>query len=165
MAEPLSVTRLADGVYRIEHDGRSDIVYVTGSPPDRWAFWNGHVFRDAGHGRPGGPPYSDSATADGATHHSGPDGLHDSGSEKVPGTEPARRRAAAVQSLTAPMPATVIKVLVTPGSVVKKGDTVIVLEAMKMELPVRAPADGTVAAVHCREGELVQADTTLIELT
>jgi 3-methylcrotonyl-CoA carboxylase alpha subunit len=62
------------------------------------------------------------------------------------------------------MPATVIKVLVAPGSVVKKGDTVIVLEAMKMELPIRAPGDATVTAVHCREGELVQPDTVLIEL-
>ncbi|PYR62419.1 MAG: acetyl-CoA carboxylase biotin carboxyl carrier protein subunit [Acidobacteria bacterium] len=62
------------------------------------------------------------------------------------------------------MPATVMKLLVMPGSVVRKGDTVIVLEAMKMELPIRAPADETVAAVHCREGELVQPDTVLIEL-
>jgi biotin carboxyl carrier protein len=63
------------------------------------------------------------------------------------------------------MPATVIKVLVAPGAIVKKGDTVIVLEAMKMELPIRAPADATVMAVHCREGELVQPDAALIELT
>jgi len=38
------------------------------------------------------------------------------------------------------------------------------LEAMKMELPVRAPADGKVAVVHCRDGELVQADALLIEI-
>jgi 3-methylcrotonyl-CoA carboxylase alpha subunit len=79
----------------------------------------------------------------------------------------AARRSARVtgpQALTAPMPATVIKVLVQPGDAVKKGDTVILLEAMKMELPLRAPADATVIAVHCRQGELVQHDTTLIEL-
>ena len=35
---------------------------------------------------------------------------------------------------------------------------------MKMELPLRAPRDGVVTAVHCREGELVQADTVLVEL-
>ena len=46
----------------------------------------------------------------------------------------------------------------------RKGDTVVLLEAMKMELPLRAPADGTVAAVHCREGELVQAESVLVEL-
>ena len=105
-------------------------MYVAGPADDRWAFWNGHVFRDT-------------RAADAA--------------------ERRARRAprAAAQSLTAPMPATVIKVLVAPGAAVKKGDTVIVLEAMKMELPIRAPADATVAAVHCREGELVQPDAVL----
>ena len=45
----------------------------------------------------------------------------------------------------------------------KKGDIVVVLEAMKMELPVRALGDAVVAAVRCREGELVQADAMLVE--
>ena len=62
------------------------------------------------------------------------------------------------------MPATVIKVLVTPGQAVRKGETVIVLEAMKMELPLKALGDGTVTAVRCREGELVQADVVLVEV-
>ena len=81
-------------------------------------------------------------------------------------TTMTRRRGAAASAaaLSAPMPATVIKVHVHPGDTVRKGDTVILLEAMKMELPLRAPADGTVAAVHCREGELVQADAVLVEL-
>jgi biotin carboxyl carrier protein len=73
-------------------------------------------------------------------------------------------RAAAAESLTAPMPARVVKVLVAPGAAVRKGETVIVLEAMKMELPIRAPENATVGAVHCEEGELVQADAVLIEL-
>ncbi len=67
-------------------------------------------------------------------------------------------------SLTAPMPATVIRVNVAPGAAVKKGDTLIVLEAMKMELPIRAPADGTVASVRCKEGQLVQPGVPLVEL-
>jgi 3-methylcrotonyl-CoA carboxylase alpha subunit len=76
------------------------------------------------------------------------------------------RRAAvsAAGAITAPMPATVLKVHVKVGEPVKKGDTVVLLEAMKMELPLRAPGDGTVAAVHCREGELVPADAVLVEL-
>jgi biotin carboxyl carrier protein len=61
------------------------------------------------------------------------------------------------------MPATVIKIHVKPGDAVKKGDTVVVLEAMKMELPVRALADATIATVCCREGELVPADAILVE--
>jgi biotin carboxyl carrier protein len=130
--EGMTVTRIADGVYRVEHDGgRSDLVYVAGPPGDWWAFSNGQIFRG--------------------------------GAESMPSQ---RRGARAVrpQALTAPMPATVIRVLVKPGATVKKGDTVILLEAMKMELPIRAAADATVAAVHCREGQLVQPDTTLVEL-
>jgi 3-methylcrotonyl-CoA carboxylase alpha subunit len=73
------------------------------------------------------------------------------------------RRVQVARSLSAPMPATVISVLVTPGSHVKKGDVVVLLEAMKMELPVRALSDGTVTAIHCRDGELVQADQVLVE--
>ena len=66
--------------------------------------------------------------------------------------------------LTAPMPATVVKILVAPGQAIRQGDTLVVLEAMKMELPIRAPGDATVKAVNCREGELVQPDRTLVEL-
>ena len=76
-----------------------------------------------------------------------------------------RRRigSTAGKSLTAPMPSTVIKVHVKRGDAVKKGDIVVVLEAMKMELPVRALGDAVVAEVRCRDGERVQADATLIE--
>jgi len=80
--------------------------------------------------------------------------------------EPVRRRTAratAGQTLVAPMPATVLKIHVEAGDTVNKGDTVLVLEAMKMELPLRAPADGTIGAVCCREGDLVAADAPLIE--
>ena len=74
------------------------------------------------------------------------------------------RRGAHHGSLTAPMPATVLRVLVKVGDVVKRGDSLVILEAMKMELPVRAGVAGTVRAVHCREGELVQPGLTLIEV-
>lgn len=67
-------------------------------------------------------------------------------------------------SLAAPMPGTVRQVAVAPGDAVRKGDVLIVLEAMKMELPVRAIGDGTVTAVNCRDGELVQAGQTLVEI-
>jgi acetyl/propionyl-CoA carboxylase alpha subunit len=67
-------------------------------------------------------------------------------------------------SLSAPMPATVVRVEAAPGDAVHRGDTLIVLEAMKMELPVRAPSDGTVKAVHCKPGDLVQPGAPLIEI-
>jgi biotin carboxyl carrier protein len=78
---------------------------------------------------------------------------------------PGRRRTVAHHaSLSSPMPATVRKVLVAPGATVSKGDTLLVLEAMKMELPVRAPVDGVVSSVACSEGDLVQAGVVLVEL-
>jgi 3-methylcrotonyl-CoA carboxylase alpha subunit len=76
----------------------------------------------------------------------------------------ARRRGAHTHgTLAAPMPATVIRVDVAPGDTVTAGQTLLVLEAMKMELPVRAPGDGRVKAVHCTAGDLVQPDVSLIE--
>src|SRR5690348_7755548 len=66
-------------------------------------------------------------------------------------------------SLAAPMPATVVRVVAAPGARVARGDTLVVLEAMKMELAVRAPADGVVSAVHCKEGELVQPGVPLVD--
>lgn len=65
--------------------------------------------------------------------------------------------------LSSPMPATVIRVAVEPGATVGKGDTLLVLEAMKMELPVRAPSDGVVKAVHCKAGDLVQPGVPLLD--
>lgn len=70
----------------------------------------------------------------------------------------------AAHDMSAPMPATVVKVLVAPGTAVKKGDTVVMLEAMKMELPVKAARDGVVKAVRCVPGELVQPGVHLVEL-
>jgi 3-methylcrotonyl-CoA carboxylase alpha subunit len=67
-------------------------------------------------------------------------------------------------AMAAPMAATVVRVNVAPGAPVSDGDVLIALEAMKMELPVRAPRDGIVKAVHCREGELVQPGAVLVEL-
>jgi 3-methylcrotonyl-CoA carboxylase alpha subunit len=79
--------------------------------------------------------------------------------------EPLKRRAASLaqHSVAAPMPATILKIQVQRGDTVKKGDTILVLEAMKMELPIRAPGDARVKAICCREGELVAADAILVE--
>jgi 3-methylcrotonyl-CoA carboxylase alpha subunit len=76
----------------------------------------------------------------------------------------ARARGGHHESLTAPMPATVRRINVAVGDHVTRGDTLLVLEAMKMELPVKAGSDGIVEAINCRESELVQPGTTLIEL-
>jgi 3-methylcrotonyl-CoA carboxylase alpha subunit len=67
-------------------------------------------------------------------------------------------------ALSAPMPATVIAVNVEPGQAVLRGDVLITLEAMKMELAINAPRDGRVRRVACRAGELVQPGAPLVEL-
>jgi biotin carboxyl carrier protein len=67
-------------------------------------------------------------------------------------------------ALSAPMPATVVAIDVTPGQEVAPGDLLVMLEAMKMELPIRAPRAGRVKSVACREGELVQPGVPLVEL-
>ena len=67
-------------------------------------------------------------------------------------------------SVMAPMPATVVAINTTPGRTVTEGETVIVLEAMKMELPIKAPRGGVVKAVNCTMGELVQPGVNLVEI-
>lgn len=82
-------------------------------------------------------------------------------------TSPSRTRAARPApggDLSAPMPATVVKVVVALGARVAAGDPVVVLEAMKMELTIRAPRDGVVTAIACTAGELVAPGRPLVEL-
>jgi 3-methylcrotonyl-CoA carboxylase alpha subunit len=67
-------------------------------------------------------------------------------------------------ALSAPMPATVIAVKVVPGQDVVEGELLITLEAMKMELPIKAPRAGRVKSIACREGEIVRPGVPLLEL-
>jgi biotin carboxyl carrier protein len=68
------------------------------------------------------------------------------------------------RALVAPMPATVLAVHVTTGQRVERDDLLVVLEAMKMELPIRAPRGGVVTAIACEVGDLVQPGVTLLEI-
>jgi biotin carboxyl carrier protein len=67
-------------------------------------------------------------------------------------------------TLSSPMPATVVDVKVQPGDHVSRGDVLVMLEAMKMELPVRAPRDGVVKSIAHRVGDLVQPGNPLLDL-
>jgi 3-methylcrotonyl-CoA carboxylase alpha subunit/acetyl-CoA/propionyl-CoA carboxylase biotin carboxyl carrier protein len=67
--------------------------------------------------------------------------------------------------LVAPMPGTVLRVSARPGQAVKQGETLLILEAMKMELAVTAPFDGTVAEVKVREGDQVAARQPLARVS
>jgi biotin carboxyl carrier protein len=67
-------------------------------------------------------------------------------------------------ALASPMPATVVLVNVEPGQAVARGDLLVMLEAMKMELPIKSPRDARVKAIACRKGDLVQPGVPLLEL-
>ncbi|WP_420630700.1 biotin/lipoyl-containing protein [Candidatus Leptofilum sp.] len=67
-------------------------------------------------------------------------------------------------SLAATIPAVVADILVSEGEQVQEGDKLILLESMKMIIPIQAPTSGTVTAIHCTKGESVQAGVPLIEL-
>ena len=78
--------------------------------------------------------------------------------------KPGRRRSQGGDGgVMSPMPATVVAIHVAPGQAVAAGDTLIVLEAMKMELPIRAPRDGVVKTVACAKGDLVPPGVNLLE--
>jgi len=76
-----------------------------------------------------------------------------------------RRSAGSGHELSSPMPATVLRILVEAGAHVSRGDTLVTLEAMKMELAIRAPRDGVVSALHCKPGDLVPPGVNLLDLT
>ncbi|MEG1886594.1 MAG: biotin/lipoyl-containing protein [Oscillospiraceae bacterium] len=66
--------------------------------------------------------------------------------------------------INCPMPGTIVKVLVTAGQAVKRGDILLILEAMKMENEICAPNDGTVVAVSVAAGEAVDSGKLLLTL-
>ena len=59
---------------------------------------------------------------------------------------------------------TVWKIEVQVGDTVEEGDTVVILESMKMEMPVESEDDGTVAEIQCEEGQAVSEGDTLVVL-
>jgi len=68
-----------------------------------------------------------------------------------------------VNNIKAPMPGLVLNILVEDGTVVKKGDALIVLEAMKMENILKSPTDGTVKKISVKKGLAVEKNQVLIE--
>jgi len=69
-----------------------------------------------------------------------------------------------VIEITAPMGGKVLDIKVKPGDAVNEDDEILILEAMKMELPIVATGSGTVKEVKCNKGDTVEADVVLVVL-
>jgi len=65
------------------------------------------------------------------------------------------------ETVSAPMPGTILSVNVQNGATVKKGDVLMVLEAMKMENEIMSPCDGTIASVNVQKGSSVETGSVL----
>ena len=156
MAEVLP---LGNGVYRVVEGTRSRVAYAAGPADARWVFLDGRVYVvEVEEGSPEGLP-----------HTAGPTGVAQPFASMPPGVAQPfraakRKRTDDHTALAAPMPATVVAINVDIDQRVSKGDVLIVLEAMKMELPITAPRDAAVKAIACKPGELVQPGVPLLEL-
>ncbi|OPX37245.1 MAG: acetyl-CoA carboxylase biotin carboxyl carrier protein subunit [Desulfobacteraceae bacterium 4484_190.1] len=69
-----------------------------------------------------------------------------------------------MSEVTAPMGGKILDIKVKPGDSVNEGDEVIILEAMKMELPVVTNDSGTVKEIKCKIGDAVDAEAVLVEI-
>ncbi len=75
-----------------------------------------------------------------------------------------RPKAVDVGDVSSPMPGKVVSVKVSPGDIVKKGDVLLVVEAMKMENEIHAPIDGEVVEVYVKEGDKINPDECLVKI-
>ena len=88
----------------------------------------------------------------------------DAPAKAAPAAAPKAAAPAGGQAINAPMPGTILSVNVKPGQAVKKGDVLVMLEAMKMDNEIMAPTDGTVGAVNVTKGQSVQSGDVLLTL-
>lgn len=131
-ASDRTVTALGHGRFLVDAGGRRTLAYGVTGPDADWVFVDGEVAR-----------FDRAATLPGGGR---------SGGSHTPDED----------ALSSPMPATVRAVLCAPGQQVARGDILVRLEAMKMELQISAPRDGTIAAVQCRPDDLVQPGVPLV---
>ena len=80
----------------------------------------------------------------------------------APATAPAAKPAAAKSGVKSPLPGVILDIKVKEGDEVKKGQTIIILEAMKMENSINADKDGKVTAINVSKGESVLEGTDLV---
>ena len=79
----------------------------------------------------------------------------------VPAAAPAAPVSGGKETITSPMPGNILTVNVTNGAAVKKGDVLMILEAMKMENEIMSPCDGTILSVNVTKGATVETGAVL----
>ena len=79
----------------------------------------------------------------------------------APAPAPAAAAPAGGEQVTSPMPGTILSINVAAGDAVKRGQVVMVLEAMKMENEIMCPCDGKIASVNTSKGASVESGTLL----
>lgn len=104
-------------------------------------------------------PASSTPTATPAAHRAVP---------ATPAPLPTRKKSVAPakgggRSVTSPLAGNVFKVEVRPGQVIKTNDVLLILEAMKMETPIKSPVDATIKSVNVSPGDSVTAGQVLVE--
>ena len=179
--DPTSPWNQADG-WRLGHAGARRLAFAhSGQRLDLSAHGHGGDYRielqGASHAIEGARLADGmlSARIDGAMHRvraarSGDDLLVHDGRQRLRlQPEPLYRRAtetdaAAEHRIRAPMPGRVVLAQAKPGDAVAAGDVVLVLEAMKMELALKAPRDGVIAELRTQAGDFVEADAVLATL-
>jgi biotin carboxyl carrier protein len=85
-------------------------------------------------------------------------------SAPAPAAAPAAPTATGGETIIAPMPGTIINVLVKAGDVVKRNQVLVVLEAMKMENEIVSPRDGTIISVSATKGGAVNVSEELVRI-
>ena len=85
-------------------------------------------------------------------------------SKPVPIKEAKPKPAAGLSKVDAPLPGTIFKLNVKEGDSVKKGQTILILEAMKMENNILAEKDGVINKIHVAEGDAVLQGDILVEI-
>ena len=87
-----------------------------------------------------------------------------SNTPKAPAPAAPQAAAAGAVTVSAPMPGKILDIRVSAGQAVKRGDVLMILEAMKMENEIVSPQDGTVAGIQVSVGSAVEAGDTLASL-
>jgi biotin carboxyl carrier protein len=102
-------------------------------------------------------------SASGQSRHAWIDGHHYR-YERVQTGRSAGQAHTPANALSPTIPSVVSQILVAPDQQVNAGDKLILLESMKMVIPIQAPHDGTITAIHCAVGDAVEPGTPLLKL-